>query len=36
LPPGSRLLEPLNRALLEFMETDRWTQIVKQYLGQRS
>ena len=36
LPPGSRLLEPLNRALLEFMETDRWTQIVKQYLGQGS
>ena len=32
--PGSQLREPLNRALLEFIETDRWTQILKQYLGQ--
>lgn len=36
LPPGSQLREPLNRALLAFMETDDWTQILKQYLGQRS
>ena len=36
LPPGSQLREPLNRALLEFMETDQWTQILKQYLGQDS
>ena len=32
--PGSQLREPLNRAVLEFIETDRWTQILKQYLGQ--
>ena len=36
VPPGSQLREPLNRALLEFMETDQWTQILKQYLGQGS
>ena len=36
LPPGSRLREPLNRALLEFMETDQWKGILKQYLGQGS
>lgn len=36
LPPGSQLREPLNRALLEFMETDDWAQILKQYLGQGS
>ena len=36
LPPGSQLREPLNRALLEIMETDQWTQILKQYLGHRS
>jgi ABC-type amino acid transport substrate-binding protein len=36
VPPGSPLREPLNRALLAFMETDRWTQILKQYLGQGS
>jgi polar amino acid transport system substrate-binding protein len=36
VPPGSQLREPLNRALLEFMETDRWTRILKQYLGQGS
>ncbi len=35
-PPGSQLREPLNRALLEFMETDQWTQILKQYLGPAS
>jgi len=33
LPPGSQLREPLNRALLAFMETDQWTQILKLYLG---
>ena len=32
-PPGSQLREPLNRALLAFMETDQWTQILKLYLG---
>lgn len=32
-PPGSQLREPLNRALLEFIETDQWTQILKLYLG---
>jgi ABC-type amino acid transport substrate-binding protein len=36
VPPGSQLREPLNRALLEFMETDQWKQILKQYLGQAS
>ena len=36
LPPGSQLREPLNRALLAFIETDQWTQILKQYLGQGS
>ncbi len=36
LPPGSQLREPLNRALLEFLETDQWKQILKQYLGQGS
>ncbi|MGB5703346.1 MAG: transporter substrate-binding domain-containing protein [Polyangiales bacterium] len=36
VPPGSQLREPLNRALLAFMETDQWTQILKQYLGQGS
>ena len=34
--PSSPLREPLNRALLEFIETDQWTQILKQYLGQGS
>ncbi len=34
VPSGSQLREPLNRALLEFMETDQWTSILKQYLGQ--
>jgi len=33
VPPGSPLREPLNRALLAFMETDQWTQILNQYLG---
>jgi ABC-type amino acid transport substrate-binding protein len=33
VPPGSALREPLNRALLAFMETDQWTQILNQYLG---
>ncbi len=36
VPPGSQLRESLNRALLAFMETDQWTQILKQYLGQGS
>ncbi len=36
VPPGSQLREPLNRALLAFTETDQWTQILKQYLGQSS
>ena len=36
LPPGSQLRERLNRALLEFMETDDWAQILQQYLGQGS
>jgi ABC-type amino acid transport substrate-binding protein len=36
LPPGSQLREPLNRALLAFIETDQWTQILKQYLDQDS
>jgi ABC-type amino acid transport substrate-binding protein len=36
VPPGSPLREPLNRALLAFMETDQWTQILKQYVGQGS
>ena len=36
LPPGSQLREPLNRALLEFMETDQWMQILKKYLGHGS
>jgi len=36
VPPSSPLREPLNRALLAFMETDQWTQILKQYLGQGS
>jgi len=34
LPSGSLLREPLNRALLGFVETDEWTQILKKYLGQ--
>jgi len=36
LPPGSQLREPLNRALLAFMEADQWTQILKQCLCQGS
>jgi ABC-type amino acid transport substrate-binding protein len=36
VPPGSLLREPLNRALLEFIETDQWTQILKHYLGEGS
>jgi len=36
VPPGSQLREPLNRALLASIETDRWTQILKRYLGQGS
>jgi ABC-type amino acid transport substrate-binding protein len=33
LPPDSPLREPLNRAILKFMDTDKWQIFVKKYLG---
>ena len=33
MPQGSRLREPLNRALLRVMENEKWDLLVKQYLG---
>lgn len=33
VPQGSPIREPLNRAILKFMETNQWTRIVEQYFG---
>ena len=33
IPPDSRLREPLNRAILKFMDTNAWDRMVKQYFG---
>ena len=33
LPEGSRLREPLNRALLRVTATDRWEDLLQRYLG---
>ena len=36
VPPDSPLREPLNRAMLKFMETDKWLKFVEKYLGSGS
>jgi ABC-type amino acid transport substrate-binding protein len=33
MPQGSPLREPLNRALLKFIDTDEWERLVKKYFG---
>ena len=33
LPPDSPLREPINRSLLEMLESTRWADIVQRYLG---
>ena len=33
VPQGSPIREPLNRAILKFMDTNQWTRIVEQYFG---
>ncbi len=33
LPPDSPLREPINRSLLEMLESTRWAEIVQRYLG---
>jgi ABC-type amino acid transport substrate-binding protein len=33
LPSESPLREPLNRALLKFIETDDWKKLYERYLG---
>ena len=36
VPPDSPLREPLNRAMLQFMATDKWLKFVEKYLGSGS
>jgi len=33
MPNGSPLREPINRALLKIMETEKWKRMVKHYIG---
>lgn len=33
IPPDSRLREPLNRAILKFMDTKEWNRLVEEYFG---
>jgi len=33
IPPGSHLREPLNRAILKFMDTNAWSRLEEQYFG---
>jgi ABC-type amino acid transport substrate-binding protein len=34
MPPGSAMLEPLNRALLKIIETDEWLRLKARYIGE--
>jgi len=36
MPSDSRMREPLNRAILKFMNTDEWKRLVEQYFGPSS